>query len=145
MIADRGLDRHAVNKAIGDELAKMPGIGGAVPSQSRTAGIRSRQSEAIEHNHHNRRSGDIYVYQQPYWFLFDRGAIGVMHGSPWAYDTHVQLVFAGPGIKPAKVTRLVHPVDVAPTLSALLGLTSPAAAQGVALVEVLESSGPDSQ
>jgi hypothetical protein len=31
----------------------------------------------------------------------------------------------------------VHPVDVAPTLSALLGMTAPAAAKGTILVEAL--------
>jgi arylsulfatase A-like enzyme len=30
----------------------------------------------------------------------------------------------------------VHPIDVAPTLSALLGISAPGAAQGVALTEV---------
>lgn len=39
-------------------------------------------------------------------------------------------------IKPTRVNRLVHPIDVAPTLSALLGLSPPAAAQGDVLVEV---------
>ena len=34
--------------------------------------------------------------------------------------------------------RAVHPVDVAPTLSALLGMSAPAAAQGTVLVEVLQ-------
>ena len=137
VMAEEGLDQFVVMTALAAELEKMPGIGGAVPSHPQADRINSRQSEAIQHNYHKRRSGDIYVFQQPYWYLFDRGAIGVMHGSPWAYDTHVRIVFAGPGIQPAKVQRLVHPVDVAPTLSALLGLSPPAGAQGVALVEVL--------
>ena len=64
-----------------------------------------------------------------------------MHGSPWAYDTHVNIMFAGPGIKAAKIHRPVHPVDVAPTLSALLGLSPPAAAEGEVLVEVFGNSG----
>ena len=70
--------------------------------------------------------------------MFDRGAVAAMHGSPWRYDSHVPVVFAGPGILPKQVSRLVHPIDVAPTLSALLGLSPPAAAQGVALPEVVD-------
>lgn len=61
-----------------------------------------------------------------------------MHGSPWRYDTHVPIIFAGPGIKAQKVHRLVHPVDVAPSLAAALGMSPPAAAQGEPLQEVLE-------
>ena len=71
--------------------------------------------------------------------MFERGPIGAMHGSPWAYDTHVKIIFSGPGIKAAKINRLVHPVDVAPTLSALVGLSPPAAAQGEVLVEVVNN------
>ena len=48
-----------------------------------------------------------------------------MHGSPWRYDAQ-------------KIHRLVHPVDVAPTIAALLGMTAPASAKGLPLVEVLE-------
>ena len=138
-IGERGLDKSAVATAIALGLEQVRGIGGAVPNNSLKEAVRNPQSEAIRHNHHEQRSGDIYVFQQPYWYLFDRGSVGVMHGSPWAYDTHVNIIFSGPGIKPAKVDRLVHPIDVAPTLSALLGLSRPAAAQGKVLVEVLRN------
>ena len=91
---------------------------------------------AVKHNHHPLRAGDVYIFQQPYWFMFDRGAVAAMHGSPWAYDTHVPVMFAGPGIEPQTVSRLVHPIDAAPTLSALLSILSPAAAEGEVLGEV---------
>jgi arylsulfatase A-like enzyme len=61
-----------------------------------------------------------------------------MHGAPWRYDTFVQLIFAGPGVGARTVHRRVHPSDVAPTLSAFLGVKPPAAARGKPLVEVLE-------
>jgi arylsulfatase A-like enzyme len=70
--------------------------------------------------------------------LFDKGPVTAMHGSPWRYDTHVPLIFAGPAIPPQTVHRLGHPVDVAPTMAALLGLTPPGSAQGAPLVEVLQ-------
>jgi arylsulfatase A-like enzyme len=59
-----------------------------------------------------------------------------MHGSPWSYDTHVPIIFAGAGIKAQKVQRLVHPVDVSPTIAALLGMTPPAKADGSVLIEL---------
>jgi hypothetical protein len=138
-IDEKGLDRRSVAEAIADGLEQASGIAGAISSHSPQAGSRSFQSEAVRHNHHNQRSGDIYVFQQPYWFFFDRGPIGAMHGSPWAYDTHVPIVFVGSGIKPANINRLVHPIDVAPTISAYLGLSPPAASQGEALLEVVEN------
>ena len=60
------------------------------------------------------------------------------HGSPWRYDTHVPIIFAGPGIEAQEIQRLVHPADVAPTLAALLALHAPAGATGTVLVEVVE-------
>jgi arylsulfatase A-like enzyme len=73
-----------------------------------------------------------------YWFLFDKGPVTAMHGSPWRYDTHVPIIFMGPGIQPETVRRRVHPVDVAPTITALLGMTPPGSAQGSPLEEVLQ-------
>lgn len=137
-ISDKGLDRAEVASAIAAELEKTPGIAGAIPAHAMASGAATGAAAAVRHNHHPLRSGDIYLFQQPYWFMFDRGAVAAMHGSPWNYDNHVPLIFAGPGIKAATVNRLVHPIDVAPTLSALLGLSPPAAAQGQALEEVTD-------
>ncbi|MHC4615814.1 MAG: hypothetical protein ACYTAU_19875 [Planctomycetota bacterium] len=90
----------------------------------------------IRNNFHATRSGDIYIVQEPYWFNFEAGPVAVMHGSPWSYDTHVPVIFAGPGIPAAKIFRPVQPADVAPTLAALLGMSPPASAQGTVLPEV---------
>jgi len=48
---------------------------------------------------------------------------GTTHGSPHDYDTHVPLIFAGPGITPGQFDQRVYTIDVAPTLAALIGLT----------------------
>ncbi|MEH6592674.1 MAG: alkaline phosphatase family protein [Halioglobus sp.] len=132
------LDRQAVAAAIAAELEKQPGINGAIPSHSVGQGDISGVAAAVRHNHNPQRAGDIYVFQQPYWFLFDRGPVAAMHGSPWGYDTHVPIMFVGAGIKPKQVHRRVHPIDVAPTLSALLKISPPAAAQGAVLEEVVK-------
>ena len=49
---------------------------------------------------------------------------------------HVPIVFAGAGIKSHTVDRRVRTVDVAPTLSALLGIKPPSGSVGDPLVEV---------
>lgn len=137
-VAGSDLDRHIVATAIAAELEKQPGIGGAIPSRMVGHGIDNGVATAVRNNHNPQRGGDIYIFQQPYWFMFDRGAIAAMHGSPWGYDTHVPIMFVGPGITPMHVHRRVHPIDVAPTLSALLKMSPPAAAQGTVLAEVVK-------
>ena len=126
-----------MSAALAAALEREEGISGAV-TRAEVTGVLAGRERAVAHNYHPQRSGDIYVFQSPYWFMFDRGPVAAMHGSPWGYDTHVPIIFSGPGIKAAIVNRRVHPSDVAPTLSALMGLHPPAGAQGKPLAEVLE-------
>ena len=137
-IAAANLDVATVEKTVADALTDMEGIALAVSSRNMDADGGSPIVRQVQRNHHVSRSGDIYVAQKPYWFVLESGPIAVMHGSPWRYDTHVPIIFAGPGIAPQQIQRLVHPVDVAPTLAALLGLHLPAASTGTVLVEVAQ-------
>jgi len=136
-IAAAKIDRTEAQGAVALAIANVEGIAYAVPRRGLAALEYSPVLEQIRRNTHPTRSGDIYVAQDPYWFLFDKGPVAVMHGSPWRYDTHVPIMFAGPSIKAQMVRRPVHPVDVAPTLSALLGMTPPSSASGTPLEEVL--------
>jgi predicted AlkP superfamily pyrophosphatase or phosphodiesterase len=136
-IAAAKIDRVKVEHAIADALTDFDGIALAVPTSRLSSQQANPLVAQVRRNHHVSRSGDIYIIQKPYWFLFDKGPVAAMHGSPWRYDTHVPIIFMGSGIQPKTVHRLVHPVDVAPTITALLGMTPPGSAQGLPLEEVL--------
>lgn len=137
-IAEAKVDRVVVEQAIADALTEKEGIELAVATSRLPDDGPAQLLQQVANNHHTTRSGDIYVIQSPYWFLFDKGPVAAMHGSPWSYDTHVPIVFAGPGIDAQSVHRLVHPVDVAPTIARLLGMTAPASSRGTPLQEVLK-------
>jgi predicted AlkP superfamily pyrophosphatase or phosphodiesterase len=132
------LNFEEVEQKIATALTNYEGINLAVSTSKLAKEQGSPLHKQVRYNHHQTRSGDIYLIQEPYWFLFDEGPIAAMHGSPWRYDTHVPIMFAGPDIDAQIIHRLVHPVDVAPTLTSFIGMTAPAAAQGSPLVEVLE-------
>jgi predicted AlkP superfamily pyrophosphatase or phosphodiesterase len=136
-IAAAKIDRMKVEHAIADALTDFDGIALAVPTSRLSSQQANPLVAQVRRNHHVSRSGDIYIIQKPYWFLFDKGPVAAMHGSPWRYDTHVPIIFMGSGIQPKTVHRLVHPVDVASTITALLGMTPPGSAQGLPLEEVL--------
>ena len=136
-IAAAKLDHSLVAQTIAAALTDFEGINLAVSTKSLATQKGNPLLKQVRRNQHVTRSGDIYVIQEPYWFLFDEGPIPSMHGSPWRYDTHVPIIFAGPGIDAHTVSRLVHPVDVAPTIAVFLGMTPPGAAQGQPLKEVL--------
>ncbi|MCZ6453581.1 MAG: alkaline phosphatase family protein, partial [Alphaproteobacteria bacterium] len=81
----------------------------------------------------------IYVVFQPNRFIndFDGLSVASTHGSPWRYDTHVPIIFAGMGISAQRINRKVHTVAIAPTLSLIVGAKPPTGAFGAALSEVI--------
>jgi arylsulfatase A-like enzyme len=128
-IAAAKLNVRQVEKTIADALTDIEGVNLAVSTKNFSAYKGNPIVKQVKRNHHATRSGDIYIIQDPYWFLLEEGLIAVMHGSPWSYDTHVPIVFSGPNIDAQNIHRTVHPIDVAPTLATLLGMTPPASSQ----------------
>ena len=108
-IAAAGLDRVEVEQTVARALSESDGVALAVPRSGPGPLEDTAALERVRRSFHPSRSGDIYVAQEPYWFLFDKGPVAVMHGSPWRYDTHVPIVFAGPGIPTRRVHRHVQP------------------------------------
>jgi hypothetical protein len=53
-----------------------------------------------------------------------------MHGSPWAYDVSIPLMFAGPAVRTGVYSIPAVQQDVAPTLAAALGVQMPPTATG---------------
>ncbi|MDH4025304.1 MAG: alkaline phosphatase family protein [Desulfuromonadales bacterium] len=140
VIQQRELDPRAVEQAIAAELLQFEGIAQAVGSTALREGNLpdTALNQAILKNFNPNRSGDIYVVFKPHWFIndFDGLSVAATHGSPWKYDTYVPIVFVGANIPAQHIERRVLTVDVAPTLTALLGIKPPSGAAGVPLVEV---------
>lgn len=142
LIDAQGLDIREVAGKVAEELRKLPGIAYAVSSHDlRTGNVaRTPVSQAVLANFHEDRSGDIYVVFEPHWFVADFDGLSVTgsHGSPWAYDTHVPLIWMGPEITPGKIARRVETVDVAPTIATYLGIRFPSGTRGNPLDEIAD-------
>jgi predicted AlkP superfamily pyrophosphatase or phosphodiesterase len=135
-----GIDMETLELAVVDELSKFQGVSLAVSSTALRRG-NLQQTElmrSVVNNFHPKRSGDIYIVFEPNWFIneFDGLAVASTHGSPWTYDTHVPIVFAGMNIQHQTVDRPVQSVDVAATLSAFLSIKPPSGSVGIPLTEV---------
>ncbi len=141
LIRAKGLDQAEVEKAIAAELLKFDGVAYAVSSSA--LGTDSLPdtllTRSILRNFHSKRSGDIYLVFEPNVFIndFDGLIVASTHGSPWRYDTYVPIMFAGAGLKAAKVNRAVTPYDIAATLAAYLKVKPPSGTVGTPLLEVL--------
>ncbi len=147
-IAEAKLDIEDVEHFIAEEVMKLPGIAYA---QTRSDLLAGRISNAplqrqIRRNFHPSRSGHIHMIQEHYWFLHSTdeaakmglGAIPAIHGSPWVYDTHVPIFFAGHRVPAQTITRLVAPTDIAPTIAAYLNIKFPSGSIGNPLAEVFK-------
>ncbi len=139
---NQGINREALEAAIVEELSKFPGVSLAVSSSALRKGAvpDSQLYRSVVNNFHAKRSGDVYIVFEPNWFIndFDGLEFASTHGSPWQYDTFVPIIFAGAGLTAKTVNRRVHTIDIAPTLSAYLGIKPPSGSQGNPLLEVLE-------
>ena len=136
VLAAVDLDKHKVASAMAAALTLETGIYLAITPADVESAPDSPLLQKIRNNIHPVRSGDIYIVQELYWFNFAKGPVAGMHGSPWNYDTHVPVIFAGSQIASQVIYRQIQPADVAPTLAALLGMSPPASAQGTVLPEV---------
>ncbi len=147
-IESAGLDPKEVERFVATEVTKLPAIARAFPRSELMAGEGPRDAieEAVRRSFHPTRSGHVHLVQPPYWFMHSTDeaekmglpSLAAIHGSPWAYDTHVPVVFAGHRVRARRVARRVGPHQIAPTLSAYLGVKPPSGSDDSALlVEVL--------
>ncbi len=140
-IAEAELDKAEVELAVSEILNDVPGIAAAVSSTALRKGQvpENLLMQSVRRNYHPKRSGDIYLVFEPNVFIndFDGLKVASTHGSPWRYDTHVPVMFAGAGLKPRTVSRAVQPYDIAATLAAWLNIDPPSASIGEPLQEVL--------
>ncbi|MGI9546995.1 MAG: alkaline phosphatase family protein [Flavobacteriaceae bacterium] len=139
-IRNQKLEREVVASFVAKELERNPGIEKALTRAEITApGITDTHvGRSVSFNYHQDRSGDLYVVFKPHWFINDLDGLTVAstHGSPWEYDQHVPIIFAGNGLKGKRIERPVETVDVAVTLSNILGIQNPSGSVGTVLPEV---------
>lgn len=62
---------------------------------------------------------------------------GTDHALPYSYDSHVPLAFYGPQFLPGVYRETVEPVDLAVTITSILGVNKPASSMGRPLVEAI--------
>lgn len=137
IIDQRKLDRRQVERATCASILKIPGVGGCFTQSDILEGTlpRDRIAASVARGFHPKRNGNVVIVPEPFYFIAE--GINTTHGTPYTYDTHVPLIFFGVGIVPGYHTRECSPIDIAPTLAALLGLTAPSNSEGSVLVEAL--------
>lgn len=89
----------------------------------------------LQNGYNQKLSGDILFALQPGVIVY--GPKGTTHGSGYSYDTHVPLLFYGNKIKKGVSYEPTNVTDIAPTISALLGISFPSGATGSIIERVI--------
>jgi predicted AlkP superfamily pyrophosphatase or phosphodiesterase len=90
----------------------------------------------VQNGFHQKHSGDVIFVLEPAVISYPEK--GSTHGSSFSYDTHVPLLFYGAGIKNGETIEKTEVIDIAPTISALLGISFPNGCTGEPLGELLK-------
>jgi predicted AlkP superfamily pyrophosphatase or phosphodiesterase len=135
LIHEKNLDRAEVDRVAAEAARTVPHIFRAYTREQ----IMSNQtgtdvaSQDVQNGFFPARGEDIVVIQEPY-YLF--GASGTSHSTPFGYDTHVPVIFMGPGVKAGKYYGSIAVNDIAPTLATMLSVEIPSGAAGRVLAEM---------
>ncbi|MDZ7773252.1 MAG: alkaline phosphatase PafA [Balneolaceae bacterium] len=129
LVAQRGIDLESMQRSAADFLLRYEGVQATNTAynflrRSYTGGVQAMFQRGFYHD----RSGDVFLQLAPGWL--DSGyPTGTSHGSPWNYDTHVPLIFMGPGVPQGATWRKVSISQLAPTVSAMLGISFPSGSE----------------
>lgn len=90
----------------------------------------------VQNGFHQKHSGNVVFVLEPAVISYPEK--GSTHGSSFSYDTHIPLLFYGAGIKKGETLEKTEVIDIAPTISALLGISFPNGCTGEPLGELLK-------
>jgi arylsulfatase A-like enzyme len=129
------LNEADVERTAADAIRDLPNIFRVyTATEVRTGQVtHDNVGTALTYGYFGKRSGDLYVIQEPY-YLFT--PTGTSHGTPFNYDNHVPVIFLGAGIKPGHYYEKIAVNDIAPTLAAIAGVEEPSGSIGRVLQEM---------
>lgn len=134
-ITAAGKDFDAVAEVVRRHTTAEPYIAAAYTRRELETNSRAGAPyfDAMRRSWHKDLSADVQMALAPHWMFGSSSSIAT-HGSPHPYDTHVPILFWGPKwVVPGERKARAEVVDIAPTLSGLLGVPVPAMSEGRAL------------
>ena len=140
----KNLSPEEVETFVARKLLDFPGIAFAFTrSQLERGNMPATRVGLLVTRAWNRQMAiDIAVVQKPFHYYMSKTTTtpsAASHGTPYSYDTNVPLMLQGARwIKAGRYTQPAEVVDIASTLSAILNIRPPSAAEGRALTEVMQ-------
>ncbi|NQX81016.1 MAG: alkaline phosphatase family protein [Flavobacteriaceae bacterium] len=136
-INEKNIDLNDFSNFIVREIMKVEIVYKAVTALDMQTTTYSKDILNLLQNGYNQKfSGDVLFVPSPAYIEYSEK--GSTHGSGFAYDTHVPLLFMGKGIKQGESKKPYVITDIAPTISSLLGINQPNGTNGDIIIEVLK-------
>jgi len=135
LMAERKLDPAEVRRFAAAEMLKQPGVNRVFTRDQLLLGQAppDEAAQRVLKSFHPKRSGDLEVLLEPYWIGDGSRAT---HGTPYSYDTHIPMIFMGPGVAPGLYDGKVEMQNIAPTIANMLGIEAPSGSEGRVLSEM---------
>jgi predicted AlkP superfamily pyrophosphatase or phosphodiesterase len=137
LIQSKKLSKAEVEQVAADALMTLPHAFRVYSGEQlkKDEAVQDFITRYVANGYFPQRSADILFLADPF-YLFEKS--GTSHGTAFNYDTHVPVIFMGPGIKPGSYSAPVAVNDVAPTLANMLGVQFPSGSVGRVLSEMLQ-------
>ena len=124
LMKEKGLSRKDIDSVVIPFVEKLDWVDGVIVRSKLESEDNLTELERLYKNSfHPDKSGDLHIIPKPHWI--SKTSSGASHGSPYKWDRHVPMVFAGYNLKPTYVKDKVRTVDFAPTIGRLLNLEIP--------------------
>lgn len=139
-VTDAKADLMQMEYDIKEIVMKVPGIAhvftrGEYDARRLPPGVFDRK---VSRTYYRGRSGHVVAVLKP--FFINGSQKDANHMTGYTYDRTVPILFSGFGIKNGLFADKAEVVDIAPTLSFLLGILPPALSEGHVLAQILKTS-----
>lgn len=124
VLKEKNLTVRQVYETIRPALLKQEGIADVIDQTDLGhSHLNDYQLTLYKNLYHATRGGDIGLVIAPGWFA--GRTTGTTHGTPYAYDTHIPLLWYGWKIPKGQTSTRTAISDIAPTLADLLSILEP--------------------
>lgn len=125
-----GISLTEVSNRLQKELSAFNVVAAVNPMDICACVLSDQKCMSIKNGYYPGRSGDIFL-------VFKNGCIpasflkgGTTHGSCYTYDSHVPFIICGNIVKPITIISPASITDIAPTISAIMGIEAPQGSMG---------------
>jgi predicted AlkP superfamily pyrophosphatase or phosphodiesterase len=124
LLAQKNISVDQVTAVLKNEFASIEGVYNVINlSEGNVNEVPSYYRDKLTNIYNPKRSGEVMILVEPAWF--QGYTKGTTHGTMYAYDTHVPLVFYGWGINKGEKLDKTYISDIAPTIAMLLKILEP--------------------